>query len=278
MRASADVGQARAALISACEIGPYFAVEFAAAHGEWHPVADLWTETGCLPERVNMVREFLRSRTGGQIDLRACASMSALGFVSRLVSPALATACLAGVVPRLDPQHVLWRPVVGGPVPIALAAVDGIAAGTADEAALALEHAVMLPCVEPLLTAYSEQFRLSLRVLRGNVASALAGAADILTRAQAALGLDPVEVVDALLARPLLTGSGSYECPFDDRTERFFVRHNCCLFYRIPGGGTCGDCVLVPDVERLDMWRASLTPPTDTTVRPAHGRQRSEPG
>ncbi|TDC76951.1 ferric iron reductase, partial [Actinomadura sp. 7K507] len=23
-----------------------------------------------------------------------------------------------------------------------------------------------------------------------------------------------------------------------------FVRHNCCLYYRVPGGGMCGDCGL----------------------------------
>jgi ferric iron reductase protein FhuF len=263
--APADVEKVCAALVSASEIGPYFAVEFSASHGEWRTVADLWTETGCLSERVNTAREFLRSRTDVEIELRSCASISSLGFMSRLVSPALATACLAGVVPRFDPQHVHWLPVVGGPVPIALATVDGTAVGTAAEAAVELERAVLLPCVEPVLTAYSRQFRLSLRVLRGNVASALAGAACMLTRARVSLGLDPVEVVHAMLARPSLTGSGHYERPFDDRAERFFVRHNCCLFYRVPGGGTCGDCVLVPDVARLDMWRAALTPAKDTT-------------
>ena len=264
MAAPADVERVRAALVSAGEIGPYFAVEFSAAHGEWHTVADLWTEPGCLPERVDTAREFLRSRVGQEVDLRACASISSLGFMSRLVSPALATACLAGVIPRLDPRHVHWRPVVGGPVPIALTAVDGVAAGTAAEAAVALEHAVLVPCVEPVLAAYSSGFRLSLRVLRGNIASALAGAVGMLTRAQAVLGLDPVEVVDALLARPSLTGSGHYERPFADHPERFFVRNNCCLFYRIPGGGTCGDCVLVSDAARLDMWRALLNQTEDT--------------
>jgi len=264
MAASADAGQVRAALDAASEIGPYFAVELPAAHGQWRTVADLWTQPGCLPERVDTAREFLRSRAGQEVDLRACASISSLGFMARLVSPALATACLAGVVPRLDPRHVHWRPVVGGPVPIALTAVDGVAAGTAAEAAVALERAVLVPCVEPVLAAYSSQFRLSLRVLRGNIASALAGAAGMLTRAPAALGLDPVEVVDALLARPSLTGTGHYERPFDDRAERFFVRNNCCLFYRIPGGGTCGDCVLVSDAARLDMWRALLNQAKET--------------
>jgi ferric iron reductase protein FhuF len=45
-------------------------------------------------------------------------------------------------------------------------------------------------------------------------------------------------VAEELLARESLRGHGRYERP--DR----FVRASCCLFYRIPGGGLCGDCVL----------------------------------
>jgi hypothetical protein len=265
MAASADAEEVRAALVSVSEIGPYFAVAFSAEDAEWRTVADLWAKPGCLSERVDTARDFLRSRTDAEIDLRSCASISSLGFVSRLVAPALATACLAGVLPRLDPQQTRWRPVVGGPVPIALAVVDGVAVGTAAEAAVELERAVLLPCVEPVLVAYSGQFRLSLRVLRGNLGSALASAANMLIQARMDLRLDPVEVVQAMLAQPSLTGTGHYQRPFDDRAERFFVRRNCCLFYRIPGGGTCGDCVLVPDSARLDMWRAALAPALDTT-------------
>lgn len=250
----------REALVSASEIGPYFAMESAVAQEEWHTVADLWAGTGCLSERVTTAREYLSSRTNTEVDLRASASISSLGFISRLVSPALATACLAGVIPRLDPHHMYWRPVVGGPVPIAFDATDGMTASTAAEAAAELERAVLSACVEPVLTAYSREFALSLRVLRGNVASALAGAAGMLIRARRSLRLDPVEVVHAMLAQPSLIGTGHYERPFDGRPERFFVRHNCCLFYRVPGGGTCGDCVLVPDTERLEMWRATVAP------------------
>ncbi|WP_163749636.1 (2Fe-2S)-binding protein [Mycolicibacterium helvum] len=178
--------------------------------------------------------------------------------MSRLVAPALATACLAGVVPRLDPYQARWRPVVGGPVPIAFTTVAGTAVDDADEAAVALETTVLVPCVEPLLTAYADQFRLSTRVLRGNVASALAGAAGMLMRSSSMFRIGPIEAVQALLDRPSLTGAGHYVRPFDDHQDRFFVRRNCCLFYRIPGGGTCGDCVLVPDADRADMWRAAL--------------------
>jgi ferric iron reductase protein FhuF len=253
----------REALVSASEIGPYFAVESAVAQGEWRTVADLWTGTGCLSERVNTAREYLGSRTNTEVDLRASASISSLGFLSRLVSPALATACLAGVIPRLDPHHIYWRPVVGGPVPIAFDAIDGITVSTTAEAAAELERMALLPCVLPVLTAYSRQFRLSLRVLRGNVASALAGAAGMLIQARTPLVVDPVAVVQATLALPSLTDTGHYERPFDDRAQRFFVRHNCCLFYRVPGGGTCGDCVLVPDNKRLEMWRATVAPAGD---------------
>ncbi|WP_372507037.1 (2Fe-2S)-binding protein [Actinomadura madurae] len=27
-----------------------------------------------------------------------------------------------------------------------------------------------------------------------------------------------------------------------------FVRNNCCLYYRVPGGGMCGDCGLARNV------------------------------
>lgn len=258
--------QVRTALVSAGEIGPYFAVEFAASQGEWCAVADLWTRAGCLSERVNTACEYLSSRTNTEVDLRASASISSLGFMSRLVSPALATACLAGVIPRLDPRQMYWRPALGGPVRIAIATATGTTVETATEAAAQLEHDVLLPCVEPVLAAYSREFKLSKRVLRGNVASALAGAAGMLVRAGTALNLDPVEVVRSMLALPSLTDTGHYERPFDDRADRFFVRHNCCMFYRVPGGGTCGECVLTPETERLEMWR--------TAVAPAGGKTR----
>lgn len=263
MAGPADVERVRDALVAARRIGPFFAVEFAAAQSEWRTVADLWTDSDCLSELVDTAGNYLRSGTDTAIDQRCCASISSLGFMSRLVAPALATACMAGVVPRLDPHRTYWRPAVAGPVPIALASVDGATVRTSDEAAVELERAALLPCVEPVLNAYSRQFRLSLRVLRGNVSSALAGAATVLNRASVPLGLDPVEVVHVLLNGPSLTGTGHYERPFEDRADRFFVRHNCCLFYRIPGGGTCGDCVLVRDSARREMWQNAVVAATD---------------
>ena len=61
-------------------------------------------------------------------------------------------------------------------------------------------------------------------------------------RADAALGL-----ANRLLAREPLTGTGWFDHRPDDGGPRpgwSFTRTSCCLFYRVPGGGLCGDCVL----------------------------------
>jgi hypothetical protein len=33
---------------------------------------------------------------------------------------------------------------------------------------------------------------------------------------------------------------------------------DCCLYDRIPGGGTCADCVLTPEDVRRQHWRSIL--------------------
>jgi ferric iron reductase protein FhuF len=45
-------------------------------------------------------------------------------------------------------------------------------------------------------------------------------------------------VLDALLGSGPLAGTGRR------REDGSFVRRSCCLFYRLPGAGTCGDCIL----------------------------------
>ncbi|GAA3997043.1 hypothetical protein GCM10022384_50230 [Streptomyces marokkonensis] len=74
----------------------------------------------------------------------------------------------------------------------------------------------------------------------GNAASALAGAGreldgwarrhgrgDTAARARS--------LTAGLLAHPLLTGTGTL-------TGTAFRRRSCCLYYRVPGAGVCGDC------------------------------------
>jgi hypothetical protein len=47
-----------------------------------------------------------------------------------------------------------------------------------------------------------------------------------------------------ILGRPPLAGLGEVVAEPGHPTGVGFARRTCCLFYRVPGGGTCGDCVL----------------------------------
>ncbi len=238
----------RGALARASAFGAYF--ESGDATGpQWRPLREL--VDGGLAARVAFARDFLSQRTGADVEPRACASINSLGVMSRLVAPALATACRDGVVPVLDIDAVAWLPQDGGPLPVAFGPSSGRRVRTAAEAAAALVEHVVEPVVRPVLEAYRRDFVLSPLTLWGNLASALNGAAGMITGAT----IDPFAVVAELLARAPLDGAGRYE-PFAGR--RFFVRNNCCLFYRVPAGGRCNDCVLVPEAARHDLWRTAV--------------------
>lgn len=252
---TADV---RAALRAAAAAGPYFAVDEPDGERTWLPLARLLDDPELLRERVEVARTALATRTGGAVDLRACASINFLGTAARLVAPALGAAAIAGVVPAFTPADVLWSPVDGGPIPIAVAHPRGRPVEDADDAAKIIGRDVVATTVTPLVAAYATTFRLSTRVLWGNVSSALAGAAGMLARTGTAQRLTAVDIVEAALQLGPLVDTGHHERPDPRRPRAFFVRHNCCLFYRIPAGGKCGDCVLVPPDGRADMWRQEL--------------------
>jgi ferric iron reductase protein FhuF len=106
--------------------------------------------------------------------------------------------------------------------------------------------------------AFGTTFRLSPQVLWGNVASALAGAAGLLAEAFPARAEAAGQLTAELLRQGPLRGTGEVVQPDPALPRRFLVRRSCCLFYRVPGGGTCGDCVLVPDDVRHQQWQAVL--------------------
>jgi ferric iron reductase protein FhuF len=128
-----------------------------------------------------------------------------------------------------------WRPAAGGPLPMAVRDLPTVPCGDLPAARVA----EMLPVdglVRPILEVFRSEFRLSPKVLWGNVASALAGATGMVGPAHEQRARD---ILAACLDRPPLAGTGSLVPP-----RRVLARANCCLYYRIPGGGTCGDCVL----------------------------------
>jgi ferric iron reductase protein FhuF len=94
------------------------------------------------------------------------------------------------------------------------------------------------------------EFSVSEQVLWGNVASALAGAMTMLVEVHPEQADTAARLVETLLERGPLAGTGEIFRPEASRPQRFFVRRSCCLFYRVPGGGYCGDCVLTRDARR----------------------------
>jgi len=240
------------AVDAAAAAGPFFSLDLdappegAAGDGTaWRRFSTLVGDRGVLDERIAAVRGAVAARAGveaAQIDRRAAASLTHLSLAARLVCPPLGCALLGGVLIDLDAANLWWRDVLG-PVPLALpgaagrevdpddvaATVAGLAAGYATGPVAALVAAVAATGVSP-------------KVLWGNVASAVAGAVPALLAADRDRAGAIGEVVAGLIATDPLAGTGIFE-----RTPGgglAFRRNSCCLYYRVPGGGLCGDCVL----------------------------------
>ncbi len=124
--------------------------------------------------------------------------------------------------------------MLGGPFRLSLAE-EAIAAepGTAATAAL------LAGPVTQIVRAV-EAMAVSPRVLWGNVASAVNGAATMIAAARPDLAGPAAAAAAALLANPALTGT------YQGHPLQGFRRRNCCLIYRLSPGrpAYCGDCVL----------------------------------
>jgi hypothetical protein len=184
-----------------------------------------------LALRIRKVADSLRTP-----ETRVAASVAHLGLAARLWSTALGCAVLYDAIPDLDPRLLHWDP-------------DGSAPGDLWPAALRpLPAADLAPAVvdghlRPLEHALRARCRLAPGLLRGNAASALAGAARQLDRWARAQGRGGAAartraLTTGLLAHPYLAGAGTL-------TGTAFHRRSCCLYYRVPGGGVCGDCCFV---------------------------------
>ncbi|WP_433824475.1 (2Fe-2S)-binding protein [Actinoplanes sp. CA-015351] len=230
------------ALRVAARIGPYFVWEPFDGDPEFRPITEL-SDPDRLTARVGAARDML-ARMGGlpreDLSERVVASTVFLGLAARLVSAPLAAAVVGGAIPLVTGPRVLWRPADSGLMPVAYRNVgfEGCAGSEAGAIAAALTGTVVNDLVKPLLSAFRERFVLSPQVLWGNVASALGGALTMISTERAAA------VVGAMLTQGSLAGTATLMRPDPSRERWLLARNNCCLYYRIPGGGTCGDCVL----------------------------------
>jgi ferric iron reductase protein FhuF len=241
------------ALALAARTGPFFAVEQWTPGAGWRPVADLLDGSGALAERVAAGAAVLarasRSRESA-LDRRAVASVVTLGLLARLVSPPLAAVVLAGVLPDWSLGSLWWQPTAGGPWPLATGARTGREVGDVAEegarhrAVSLIGSTVVEQVLLPVVRRVHEEFSLSEQVLWGNVASALGGAAAQLVAAHPARRDGCAALLDRLLDRGVLAGTTLPDRPAPRPGGSTDRRRSCCLFYRVPGGGYCADCIL----------------------------------
>ncbi|MEV7386085.1 MULTISPECIES: (2Fe-2S)-binding protein [unclassified Streptomyces] len=182
--------------------------------------------------RVEAVRQRLRAS-----EPRVAASIAQQGLAARLWSVALGCAVRYGRLPDLDARLLHWDTGAGAPDDLWLAEVRPLPGG-AEPATLV--DAVVHGHLEPLGEALRARYGVAGGLLWGNAGSALAGAARELDRWARTHGRTDVAhrtrtLTAALFAHPLLGATGT-------RTGPAFRRRSCCLYYRVPGGGVCGDC------------------------------------
>ncbi|MEU2060655.1 (2Fe-2S)-binding protein [Streptomyces sp. NPDC013455] len=182
--------------------------------------------------RVSTVADRLGTR-----EPRVAASIAQQGLAARLWSAALGCAVLYGRLPDLDPRLLRWDVHAAAPDDLWL---TGLRPRPGDAATLA--DAVLHGHLEPLAAALRARYGVAAGLLRGNAGSALAATARELGRWARAHGRSDVAartraLTGELFAHPLLVATGT-------RTGTAFRRRSCCLYYRVPGGGLCGDCCL----------------------------------
>jgi ferric iron reductase protein FhuF len=236
----------RAVLKDVAGLGPFFTVstESGAVGGDWRPVLDLQTDPAPLAARIAHVRGALGSPDGPEVDVRVAASVSFQGLAALVVSAPFAAAVLHGVLPEMAPEALYWRATESGPWPMWCPTPGAIPVADEATAAASLAAALLDVHLEPLVSAVRVQVPIAERVLWGNAASAVASAKRLVVAQRPRSAERAAVVAQRLLDVGRFAGTGDLLPPVEPDRLWSFRRRSCCLFYRVPGGGLCGDCVL----------------------------------
>ncbi|MFF1838151.1 (2Fe-2S)-binding protein [Streptomyces sp. NPDC058231] len=214
-------------------VGGFFVLRRTPVPGGAHrPLAGLYAgERAPLTARVDAVAAALRTP-----ERRVAASVAHLGLAARLWSTALGAAAVGGRIPDLSADGLHWDPGHSAPDDLWLDPVPTLP-GTAERIREVVQYGHLVPLAE----AVRSEEKLAHGLLWGNAGSALAGAVRTLVAwARDHRRPDTAERARALAAElfdhPDLRDTGAPHTPA-------FRRRSCCLYYRCPGGGLCGDCV-----------------------------------
>lgn len=197
-------------------------------HDGWQPVARLYTDQTLLADAVANVAWRI-----GAPDFRVAASTFYLGFAARLWSIGLGALAEYGLLLDLDPDE-LWYSESG-------LHLSNPVAWQGPDLQSRLADTILAAHLAPLAAAVRRLGPISEKLLYGNAASAVLGAARALHRHRgAALASEPCwDLAHTVCADERLTDAVRFN---DAGTD--YRRTTCCLFYRTPGGGLCIDCAL----------------------------------
>jgi cobalamin transport system ATP-binding protein len=213
------------------DVSPFFAIGTGPVTEDgWRPVQQLYSDTDLLADILGRVQARICAT-----EHRVAVSTFFLGFAARLWSIGLGAAAGHRLVPDLAADQLLFREG-GGQIQLH---VERPLARRGDDLKSMLADIVLESHLAPLTTALHQLGPISEKLLQGNTASALLSAAQVFDRRRGDTAPGPGwQLARSLCADQRLTGAINFS---KDGTN--YRRVSCCLFYRTPGGGLCGDCV-----------------------------------
>lgn len=223
---------------SLAPLGEFFVLP--AADGDmWMPITSLLSDAATVRDYADQTRTAIAASMGvgtADVPIKAAASSAHLSITARLLSPVVGAAVCLHTVPLLGPDSIRWqrdsshRPILG------VTHLDWVAVTGAEQAAAAIIDSIVEGVLRPLNETMRSATALSPQVLWGNIASAANGAVTVLSMSRPQDEPRGRALIAALLAAHPLSGAAEF-------VGSRFMRRNCCLYYRIPGGGYCGDCI-----------------------------------
>ncbi|MCV7068167.1 (2Fe-2S)-binding protein [Mycolicibacterium farcinogenes] len=220
-------------------LGEFFALS-AADPATWRPIRSLCGDQAAVHEYTVRTRAATASGFGideADVPVKATASSVHLSITARLLSPVVGAAACLGTVPLLTLDSLFWQPDSSHRPVLGTAGTESVSETDPYRAAAVIAGSLIGNVLSLLNDTMQSAESLSPQVMRGNIASAANGAVTVLAQSRPDAQARGRDLIDALIATEPLRGTAEV-------VGQRFRRHNCCLFYQVPGGGYCGDCVL----------------------------------
>ena len=199
----ATPAEVAAALEASAELGGFFGWQSPRQEEEtWSPLSLLYQPA---PGPLDGLIDRM-SAALGNCERRIAASVFFQDYAAKLLSPQLGGLAASGVIPDLSVSDLSWR--AQGSLELGLLSAERGWRGALEELAPVVLAQSFSASLNPLIAAVRARVRLPTAILTDNATSAY-------VQGLALLGTSPREP---------------------------FARRSCCLYYKVAGGGYCGDC------------------------------------